>query len=123
CDKTVIDFTAMSDEEIKSFFTTQKEEKVCGHFLTSQVAPTYNPWQQHLIHAHAYVNRKFSFPLTKSTVLLMITAAMFLSGCASRTTGEPTIDGTPAGHCANPKERGLLGDTVYVVPEDPLQKK
>lgn len=123
CDKTVVDFTCMSDEEIKSFFMSKKEEKVCGHFLTSQVAPTYTNWQQHLIYAHAYVDRKFSFPLTRPAVLLVITAIMFLSGCASRTTGEPNIDGAPVDHSDNPDERRLLGDTVYIVPEDTLQKK
>ncbi len=37
CAKTVIDFTSMSDEEIKYFFIRKKEEKVCGRFRNEQL--------------------------------------------------------------------------------------
>ena len=37
CVKTVVDFTTMSDEEIKNFFLNRKEEKVCGRFRTEQL--------------------------------------------------------------------------------------
>jgi hypothetical protein len=37
CVKTVVDFTAMTDEEIKYFFINKKEEKVCGRFKTEQL--------------------------------------------------------------------------------------
>ena len=122
CDKTVVDFTAMSDEEIKFFFLAKKEEKVCGHFLSSQVTTTYTPWQQQLIQTHAYVDRKLSFPFLKSAVLLVITAVMLLSGCATKPTGKPTIDGTPV-ELQSEVEMNITGDTTYFVPEDTMQKK
>jgi hypothetical protein len=37
CAKTVVDFTLMSDEEVKQFFLHQKEEKVCGRFKQEQL--------------------------------------------------------------------------------------
>jgi hypothetical protein len=37
CAKTVIDFTSMSDEEVKYFFINKKEEKVCGRFKNEQL--------------------------------------------------------------------------------------
>lgn len=37
CAKTVVDFTGMSDEEVKYFFINKKEEKVCGRFKNEQL--------------------------------------------------------------------------------------
>ncbi|NDI99469.1 hypothetical protein GWA97_10325 [Flavobacterium sp. LaA7.5] len=37
CSKTVIDFSEMTDVEIKSYLIVQKGESVCGHFRTSQL--------------------------------------------------------------------------------------
>jgi hypothetical protein len=38
CVKTVVDFTAMTDDEVKYFFLTRKEdEKVCGRFRNEQL--------------------------------------------------------------------------------------
>jgi len=37
CVKTVVDFTNMSDEEVKYFFLNKKEERVCGRFKTEQL--------------------------------------------------------------------------------------
>ncbi len=37
CAKTVIDFTTMSDDEVKYFFLNKKEEKVCGRFRNQQL--------------------------------------------------------------------------------------
>jgi hypothetical protein len=37
CAKTVIDFTGMSDEEVKYFFINKKEENVCGRFKNGQL--------------------------------------------------------------------------------------
>jgi hypothetical protein len=37
CAKTVIDFTSMSDDEVKYFFINKKEEKICGRFKNEQL--------------------------------------------------------------------------------------
>jgi len=37
CQKTVIDFTTLTDKEIISFFADYTNDRVCGHFLVSQV--------------------------------------------------------------------------------------
>ena len=38
CDKTVVDFTLMDDDEVKYFFINKKEEKVCGRFRNQQLS-------------------------------------------------------------------------------------
>lgn len=37
CAKSVVDFTGMSDEEVKHFFLKNKDEKVCGRFKQTQL--------------------------------------------------------------------------------------
>ena len=37
CDKVVIDFSRMNDEEIKKWFRKKEGEKICGHFRVDQV--------------------------------------------------------------------------------------
>ncbi len=37
CAKSVVDFTAMSDEEVQHFFLHKKEEKICGRFKHTQL--------------------------------------------------------------------------------------
>jgi hypothetical protein len=39
CSKVVVDFSAMSDEEVISYFERKKEEKTCGRFRASQLSP------------------------------------------------------------------------------------
>ena len=37
CAKTVVDFTAMTDDEVKNFFINKKEDRVCGRFSEKQL--------------------------------------------------------------------------------------
>lgn len=39
CNKVVVDFSAMSDEEVIAYLEQKKEEKTCGRFRTSQLSP------------------------------------------------------------------------------------
>jgi hypothetical protein len=39
CAKTVVDFSLMSDEEVLGYFKNKSEEKTCGRFKISQLAP------------------------------------------------------------------------------------
>lgn len=37
CDKVVVDFTSMSDEELRDYFKQHQSQKFCGHFRKEQV--------------------------------------------------------------------------------------
>lgn len=37
CAKTVVDFTNMTDDEVKNYFITRKDEKLCGRFRNEQL--------------------------------------------------------------------------------------
>jgi hypothetical protein len=38
CSKTVVDFTKLSDDEVKDYFFTNRDKNTCGHFRTDQLA-------------------------------------------------------------------------------------
>ncbi|MDF2456018.1 MAG: hypothetical protein K0R51_2011 [Cytophagaceae bacterium] len=88
CEKTVVDFTVMSDEAIKQYFVTKTGEKVCGRFYTHQVTPPYTGWQKKLIAAYTYVDHRVTYRMARVAALILLTAAMTLSGCGHKTTGE-----------------------------------
>ncbi len=37
CNKTVVDFTKMSDNQIKQYFLINASKKTCGHFYKGQL--------------------------------------------------------------------------------------
>lgn len=91
CDKTVVDFTVMSDEEIKNYLLSKKDIRVCGRFHTQQVVTSYNAWQLKLIQAYHYIDHRISYRTVKGATLLLITLVMAASGCKSPiddTTGD-----------------------------------
>lgn len=48
CQKVVVDFTAMSDEQLLKYFTEYKGKNTCGHFLATQVdRPLAVPQKRH----------------------------------------------------------------------------
>jgi len=91
CDKTVVDFTLMSDDEIKTYLLSKKDTRVCGRFYAYQVTTSYNAWQQKLIQAYHYIDHRVSYRMVKGATLLFITLVMAASGCKSPvddTTGD-----------------------------------
>lgn len=41
CSKTVVDFTQMTDDEVKNYFLKNSSAKTCGHFKKSQLEKPY----------------------------------------------------------------------------------
>lgn len=94
CDKTVVDFTQMNEQEIKNFFIQKTEERVCGHFRASQVVVPKPRFHQFLINTYQTVENKVSFYFLRQPALFMLGGFMFLVGCESRRTkGEATVEG------------------------------
>lgn len=106
CEKVVVDFSKMSDTEIKNYFVAYKDQKTCGRFLDSQlerplVVPSVSPF-------NAFLNRLNQIPVARTVLLFLTSTSMWISGCVNnKTTGElnmtdstekcntpPTIDDT-----------------------------
>ncbi len=88
CEKIVVDFSKMSDAEIKNYFTAYKDQKTCGRFLTSQVdRPLQTPVKTGI---WARFNIVSSF---RSVAIVLVSSFLWLSSCVKKqvTTGEPQV--------------------------------
>lgn len=78
CSKTVVDFTSMTDDEIRNYFIRNKGQKTCGHFRNDQLA---NTGLTQLL--------KEPIPLWKKIVAaVLILFESFLPACKESTTGK-----------------------------------
>jgi hypothetical protein len=90
CQKTVIDFTKQSDEEIMNYFLQYQSQPTCGRFRTSQVAETASTPKLHkrLIYLQNRIESAIAGKWLKASCLFCLGLIMLLAGCRSRTTGE-----------------------------------
>lgn len=78
CSKTVVDFTGMTDDEVRNYFISNIGQKTCGHFRNDQLANT-----------EIALILKEPIPIWKKIVAaVLILFGSFLSGCKERTTGK-----------------------------------
>lgn len=122
CAKTVIDFTAMTDEEVSNFFITRQRERVCGRFKNNQLSRIIINLPQDILHVTMPRWKQFL------TACLLAFSSMLFSCDASienKTMGEPLVQpGNTPVLTANTitdtiitnKCSTLLGDTVLIAP-------
>jgi len=112
CEKVVVDFSKMSDLQIKQYFNTYQDQKTCGRFLTSQVDRELQSNNK------KYSNRIWNtinrFPVFRSFVLLCASSFIWLGSCVKKQTIQGKV-AYPEGH----SNSQLMGDTVMMgEPED-----
>ncbi len=90
CCKTVVDFTKMSDDEIKQYFLKYKEQKTCGTFHSSQVTQNQTSIQKTFLKWHQIAYQQLNNPIPRMFVLFFISSLLTMTGCTYRTTGEPS---------------------------------
>jgi|694.fasta_scaffold148540_1 hypothetical protein len=93
CNKTVIDFTTMNNEEIKHYFlSSSKMHKVCGHFKITQVSVNRPKHHQFLLDLYFKIESNFTASIFKTLKLSLIVLCMTVVGCnrptSTRTTGQ-----------------------------------
>jgi len=94
CEKTVIDFSQMSDAEILQYFSQPRTEKVCGRFRSEQLSPSVEGKKQ-LKNDVNYGRGEFNHTIQPSkqllhfAYLLVVVLGVGLSSCGeSAVTGE-----------------------------------
>lgn len=108
CDKTVVDFTQMNKEEIKTYFIEKAGTKICGHFKVSQVEPYRPKFHRRLIALYDTIEQKISIRVFKRISLASVAACMFLVGCQNK----PEIEGEIEKRSCDKNDQSLTGDTV-----------
>lgn len=90
CNKVVIDFTAMSLEEIQHYFKAHETQKVCGHFKSDQVEAPVPYFHKKMMRLYAFIEKRVSVQFLKVVSLSTLTFFMALAGCKEQSTkGEP----------------------------------
>jgi len=119
CVKTVVDFTGMSDEEVKYFFLHKKEDKVCGRFKAEQVQRITIQLPDNIFIMPIPFWKKFL-----AASLLVFSTTLF--SCDTRLTGDVSTtqeqtsvpNETIVGKLvAPPAPPPLLGDTTIALPQ------
>ncbi len=101
CNKIVVDFTKMTDVEVKGFFVNNQSAKTCGHFYKHQISDNRNRFKNTLI--SAYTNaQNINLKLFRYTSLCLLSVVFFLCGCTQPTTGKV--------ECEKPEK--LTGDSI-----------
>jgi hypothetical protein len=88
CNKVVIDFTRMSDEELKNYFTHHTSTLTCGRLNAGQLSDTTIPkharkvWNWQMV-----AGEKISGKYPRMATLFIIGLLLVLMGCKRRPVG------------------------------------
>jgi len=118
CSKSVVDFTSMTDDEIKSYFIANTDKRTCGRFNAIQVNQKQTFINGKLTQTYSYIETKISHKLMRVSLLLIVTFMMTITGCRNHKTGDSAyIEDSTSIH----NEKVLLGDTTYVEQPDSIK--
>ena len=83
CSKIVIDFTAMSTDEIRTYFLEHTDQRICGHFISSQISRKTGHTEQVLSNLHQQAE-KIKYRIPRIAACFAIVSLMMLAGCGDR---------------------------------------
>lgn len=86
CDKTVIDFTGKTDDEIREYFLAHRHERICGHFRTDQVHTAPSRIHAFLLNLHATASQNIKRHVLRAVALFFIGLMMTMTGCEPKKT-------------------------------------
>ncbi|MEQ1732113.1 MAG: hypothetical protein ABL940_00480 [Bacteroidia bacterium] len=81
CQKTVVDFSAMSTSQIKQYFVQHASEKTCGRFCKTQLSTSYNKFQNKLLNIYDTVYNWHKYTLLRTAALAVLSVILTLAGC------------------------------------------
>ena len=81
CEKTVVDFTKMSSEEIKEYLLKRGNERICGRILKEPVKPIPSKKEQWFNNQRLRINQKIGFFPMRISLLSILSILMVLFGC------------------------------------------
>ena len=91
CEKTVVDFTKMSSEEIKEYLSNRGNERICGRILKEPIKRIPSKKEQWFNNQRLRINQKIGFIPMQTSLLSILSILMVLFGC-NQTTVESKPD-------------------------------
>ena len=103
CAKSVVDFTGMSDEEVKYFFLNKKEdEKICGRLKQTQLHSIVIELPQNIFSIQMPLWKKFL-----AACLLVFSITLF--SCETKIKGDMVVTAVKTEKVNPNEERGYVG--------------
>jgi len=85
CDKTVVDFTKMSSEEIRDYLSKKGKERICGRILKPAEKRAPSKKQQWFNGMYIKINERVRFKPMRVSLLTCISLLMVVCGCHQNT--------------------------------------
>lgn len=112
CNTTVVDFTRMSDEEIKNYFIELKNTKTCGRFYAGQLQSDKNRYEKILLDLHKKAESEIRFRPLRHVALLVLGSLLTLTSCIGKAIPDEKLVG----------EVEMIPDTVIAHPINSMAK-
>jgi hypothetical protein len=97
CNKTVVDFSKMSVDEIKCYFNDNAGKSTCGHFYSNQLENNHTLYQDNILARYRKANQNIKNKFLKAAALFCLGLMLSLSGCNSHKE-EEMVDGGISPH-------------------------
>ena len=95
CDKTVVDFTKMSSEEIRDYLSKKGKQRICGRILKPAAKRAPSKKQQWFNGMYLKINERVRFKPMRVSLLTCISLLMFVCGCHQNTVdNKPSVKET-----------------------------
>ena len=92
CDKTVVDFTKMSSEEIRNYLLKKSNERVCGRIIKEPIKSIPSKKEQWFNNLQVKINQRVGFIPMRVSLLSMLSVLMVLFGCNQNTAeNKPSV--------------------------------
>ena len=115
CDKTVIDFTKMSPDEIKVYLQKNGRKRICGRIPSEPIKTVPSKKEQWFNTLRVKINQRIAFRPIRISLLSILGLMMVLVGCNHNSTKNKSKDEVE--NMAIPKKDSTPSDSVDLINE------
>ena len=115
CDKTVIDFTKMSPDEIKVYLQKNGRKRICGRIQREPIKSIPSKKEQWFNNLRLKINQQIAFRPIRISLLFILGPMMALVGCNHNSTKNKSKD--EAENMEMPKNESIPRDSVNLMKE------
>ena len=92
CNKNVIDFTNMNQNQILEFLNSKKNEKICGKIYENEIIIKRPKYHQYLVDLYNKIDTNSKYSFTRTFFLSFVIVLMLLVGCNRPSSSQVKLD-------------------------------
>ncbi len=112
CNKVVINFTNVREEEIINYIRQNSGQRVCGYFRSDQLDKKQSYAERLLNVFLVYIDTKLSVRILNNSLNFIVGMLLVMIGCQSRTTGEVELEKNDLKDSSGTMHKSLAHDTL-----------